>query len=287
MSKKYFLGVGVNFKKSALSEQLHGCENDILHWETMLQRLYGFQKDNCRTVFTSLATKDRVIFELESFVKKLEDDDLGIFVYSGHGTTKKSTDPHEKQDQGFTCFDNSIMDWEIRAILNMKERSKKAKIVLVFDCCYSGTITDSIFPPTPPVNKQFQSKTEILKYVSLTENEIQELNELKEGFDKDKKQTYRNIHFYDFYSEDAKEFYENEILISASGDDRTAIEDQIHYQTRIGILTNYLKIAITQNPNLNYVELFNNTSNLIKRAGHGQIPRFTGTEPFRSNFIFR
>lgn len=76
-------------------------------------------------------------------------------------------------------------------------------------------------------------------------------------------------------------------MISASGDDRTAIEDQIHYQTRIGILTNYLKIAITQNPNLNYVELFNNTSNLIKRAGHGQIPRFTGTEPFRSNFIFR
>lgn len=285
--KKHFLGVGVNFKSSNPYQALRGCENDIFHWESVLKSLYGFEADKCKKIFTSAATKEWILHEFESFIKKLKDDDLGVFVYSGHGTTKKSKGPNEDQDQGFTCFDYSIMDWEIRAYLNNKQRSKKAKIVLIFDCCYSGTITDSIFPPVPPLLKFTESSSHTLKYLELKDEEYENLTRLKESFIKNKKSEFINFDHYPIDSEEAIEYYQNELLISASGDNRLAAEDFIHYQTWIGVLTRFLITSITQNPSRNYYDLLEETRDLIERAGYRQTPRLTGSEAFKLKNIFR
>ena len=81
------------------------------------------------------ATKAAVSKALSDAVKS----NLAIFYFSGHGThTKATSDKTEVdgEDEYICCYDTVMADNEIWSIISQS----KGRVVLIFDCCHSGTM---------------------------------------------------------------------------------------------------------------------------------------------------
>lgn len=83
----------------------------------------------------SQATKQAVAQAMADAVKA----DLMVFYFSGHGThTKATTDKTEVdgEDEYICCYDTVLSDNEIWSMIS----KSKGRVVLIFDCCHSGTM---------------------------------------------------------------------------------------------------------------------------------------------------
>lgn len=128
-SKKAFvITVGV---ENGYAGNCPGAKKDCNNMKALLKKYAKTQV----SYIDAQATVDNVTAALELGVQS----ELCIFFYSGHGgSAAGSSDPTEidGRDEFICLFDEGLMDNDIWDIISQA----KGRVVLIFDCCHSGTL---------------------------------------------------------------------------------------------------------------------------------------------------
>lgn len=145
---KSALAIGINYVGTEY--ELRGCINDADDWAKLLGK-HGFQVG---LLPEKQATRANILHALQHLVSELKPGDVGCVTYSGHGTwvPDKDGDEPDGRDEAICPIDmgdgsNLILDDDLAKIFSAV--SPAARIVLITDCCHSGSVFR--FMPTPGV----------------------------------------------------------------------------------------------------------------------------------------
>lgn len=142
ITKKYFLGVGILYLNKPY--RLEGTENDIFELYNFFNYHYKIDESIIITDNSVLKpTKKTIIENFENVVKNLRSGDTFIFAYSGHGRRLKDLNNDEKDgidEYIYTSDEKNILDDEIHTLL--KQIPNGVKTLLIFDACYSSSMSD-------------------------------------------------------------------------------------------------------------------------------------------------
>lgn len=156
MSQSIALLVGLDYHNAdedARIPELHGTILDVRHVRDHLKTI-GFTDITVLTDGRKPVTRKDFKKTLRNFLRRpaLE----YVIFYSGHGTNYASpTASSEPEDEFLVMSDGFVMDDEIRDILS--EAPKEARIVVIADCCHSGTICDLQYNYQSPTDVQFDA----------------------------------------------------------------------------------------------------------------------------------
>jgi len=128
--------VGIN-NYPGIFNDLKGCVNDANDWSAVLQG-FGFQVS---MMLDSQATRTGVKAALQGLVDATNAGDVAVLTYSGHGTqvTDRSGDESDTYDEAIYLYDGTVIDDELRVILNGIH--PQATLVIISDSCFSGSVT--------------------------------------------------------------------------------------------------------------------------------------------------
>ena len=120
---------------------------------TRMHNLLKKYSNKTTLLISNKATKSVVVQKM----KEVCQNDLAIIYYSGHGGDKKQTEETKLnfeepsgKDQFLCLYDGGMLDDEIWSIIS----NAKGRVVLIFDCCHSGTMFRSANPLTFEIQKQ-------------------------------------------------------------------------------------------------------------------------------------
>lgn len=144
---------GNNMKKALITginkyptAPLRGCVNDALLMYKVLSERYGFKKENIDLMTDQECTKDNMLKHLRMLVKDAKPGDTIFFHYSGHGSQVVVNDwtNNEESDGRDEILCPIDLDWNDplrdHHLGNLfRTMPKGVKIVVVLDCCNSGT----------------------------------------------------------------------------------------------------------------------------------------------------
>ena len=146
LSRKALL-IGMNYPGTPY--KLSGCVNDINIIEKLLIEKFNFQSIvKLHDSSSILPNKVNILMQLKLLLNQSKSGDVLFFHYSGHGSQIKdiNRDESDGNDEVIIPLDyfsnNSIIvDDEIKGIIqeNLKEG---VKLIVLMDCCNSGTIFD-------------------------------------------------------------------------------------------------------------------------------------------------
>jgi len=153
---KHALIVGINkYLHMKKKYQLSGCVNDAKLMRNILISKFNFDPENIVALYDEAATRDSILAEMNRLASRIEQDDIVVFHYSGHGdrcitkaeSTEGSgkdscilpTDDSERSAEGKQIYreirDDQFRDW-LQILAN-----KTRYTTLIFDACHSGTMT--------------------------------------------------------------------------------------------------------------------------------------------------
>lgn len=144
--KKLALIVGINYPGTM--NELGGCVNDadnILH---KLINEFGFKLNNTQLLIDEAATKKNILEGIDWLVHQLQEGDVGVFFYAGHGTRTIDLPPidePEMLDEAIVPIDAIndrsllIRDDEIHE--KLQNLVQGVHFVVIFDSCHSETGT--------------------------------------------------------------------------------------------------------------------------------------------------
>ncbi|MEU5806320.1 caspase family protein [Streptomyces sp. NPDC047718] len=118
--------------------QLTACENDARDMAE-LARAAGFQDT---VLLTEQGTVGNITTELRKAARKLQDGDILLFTYSGHGGQMPDTegDEPDELDETLVFYDREFLDDELKR--EFRRFSPGVRIFSLLDCCHSGTATE-------------------------------------------------------------------------------------------------------------------------------------------------
>lgn len=138
--------VGMNGEDTSL--ELRGCINDARNLSEYLvdsKNVDSLDQVRCITDDTEVKpTRETIINNYREMLDKAEAGDVLYFTFSGHGTytLDRSGDEEDGKDEVLVCLDKTgIRDDELKA-LTMNHLKEGVSIVILFDCCHSGTLMD-------------------------------------------------------------------------------------------------------------------------------------------------
>jgi hypothetical protein len=139
--------VGINYTGTV--NELYGCINDTKNIEDLLKNKYNFTNVallNDETV--EKPTKQNILKGLQTLLSNTESGDTAFFMFSGHGTctTDLNKDETDGQDELIVPIDavsinTCILDDELNKLIR-NTLKPGAKLVALFDSCFSGTMLD-------------------------------------------------------------------------------------------------------------------------------------------------
>jgi len=90
-------------------------------------------------------------------IERVCENELAIIYYSGHGGTYYTQNPEEADgcDEFLVLYDYSIWDNDIWNIISQA----KGNVVLIFDCCHSETMFQTVLGSSIPVMPPMKSKS--------------------------------------------------------------------------------------------------------------------------------
>jgi hypothetical protein len=145
-AKTAFL-VGVNY--TGTINELYGCINDTKNIEDLLKNKYNFTNIALLNDETSdKPTKKNILNGLQTLLSNTNSGDTAFFMFSGHGTSTMDLNGDERDGRdevimpidAFT-IDTCIVDDELNKVIR-NGLKPGAKLVALFDCCFSGTVLD-------------------------------------------------------------------------------------------------------------------------------------------------
>mmetsp|Transcript_14543 Transcript_14543/g.31866 ORF Transcript_14543/g.31866 Transcript_14543/m.31866 type:complete len:327 (+) Transcript_14543:62-1042(+) len=102
-------------------------------------------------LYDNMATKENVTRAIREIGMRTGEDDYFIFFYAGHGTQVDDEDHDEEdgQDEAY-CFvtpqgelnEDSVMSDDVFAEVVSSSFNKRTRILIISDCCHSGSIAD-------------------------------------------------------------------------------------------------------------------------------------------------
>ncbi len=141
---------------------LDGCVNDIKAVEAYLRERVASDSewklieptDRPWILTNQEATREAIIKGFEQHLCKAENDDVVLFYYAGHGAQEKAPQEFWKieadgLDETLVCYDSrtqasrDLADKEL-AYLISKVSQKKPHVVIILDCCHSGSGTRDV-----------------------------------------------------------------------------------------------------------------------------------------------
>ena len=144
MKKALLIGIDY-FNNPVLS--LRGCINDVITTRNMLIDAYDYDQTNIVIMRDDSGdfmapTKTNIIKQLYKLVLQSENLEEIWFHYSGHGSQLQNQNsemkqiiiPSNYQEEG-VIKDSDILDI-------IKEISSPCRVIMIFDCCHSGSICD-------------------------------------------------------------------------------------------------------------------------------------------------
>lgn len=153
MAKKLFaLLVGIDDYPSPVPK-LGGCVNDIEAVEQFLRQRVGgdYALQTPRKLLDREAGRQAVIAGFREYLGQAGPGDLALFYYSGHGSQEMAdakfwkVEP-DRRNETLVCYDSrtpsgqDLADKEL-ALLIEEVAGKGAEVVVVLDCCHSGSGT--------------------------------------------------------------------------------------------------------------------------------------------------
>ena len=115
-----------------------GCEDDADRMETLLNKK-GF---DINKLVTEQATSESILKNINDAASSLDNGDLFVFFFSGHGdpapVPDKNGDEKDKQDEALAAFDRQIIDDELPPL--WAKFRPGVRILMISDTCHSGTI---------------------------------------------------------------------------------------------------------------------------------------------------
>jgi hypothetical protein len=140
-------------RRSGISD-LAGCVNDVRAMESLLLSRFGFDAAHMTTLVSPspksgrVPTRDAILAALEdTFLKKAQPGDIGVFYYSGHGSQIRNSksDEADKRDETIVPADGQdIRDKELGALYN-KIAERGVILTVISDSCHSGSIARGYF----------------------------------------------------------------------------------------------------------------------------------------------
>jgi len=176
----YSLHIGVNkYHPESEVPPLSGCENDVDALQSFLEDLLPTNHLRSKKLIDKDANYRNIIEHFgEKHLLNAKDGDVVIVQYSGHGAREKAApefDDHfpEGFSESLVCYDSrtsegfDLADKEL-AVLIDRISSKGVHVVLIMDCCHSGSISREINPEEDPKIKkrQFLANLETRPYDS-------------------------------------------------------------------------------------------------------------------------
>lgn len=145
--KRTALLAGINYTGTV--NELYGCINDTKNIQDLLKNKYNFTNVTLLNDETpEKPTKQNIMKGLQTLLSNTESGDTAFFMFSGHGTctTDLNNDEIDGQDEVIIpidaySFDTCILDDELNRLIR-NTLKPGAKLVALFDCCFSGTVLD-------------------------------------------------------------------------------------------------------------------------------------------------
>ena len=139
--------VGINY--TGTINELYGCINDTKNVQDLLKNKYNFTNVTLLNDETpEKPTKQNILTGLRTLLSNTASGDTAFFMFSGHGTCTADFNNDEKdgQDEVIVPIDaysigTCIIDDELNRMIR-DTLKPGAKLVALFDCCFSGTVLD-------------------------------------------------------------------------------------------------------------------------------------------------
>lgn len=148
----YALLVGINDYNHPKVSNLKGCVNDIANVKTYLESRFDEKNRDIKCLKNEDATYQNIINTFRSqLTAKAGKDDIVFFHYSGHGAREVAAEEFrpffpEGKEETLVCYDSrqpgghDLADKEL-AVLISEVAERGAHVVIVLDCCHSGSGT--------------------------------------------------------------------------------------------------------------------------------------------------
>ncbi len=156
MKSIYALLVGINDYPSPISK-LEGCVHDIQEMKSYLESRIrtdspnGDESLSVETLLDAEATRDAVIRAFRDHLGQARTDDVALFYFSGHGSQEQAPEEFwhlepDHLDETLVCYDSRTTEgWDLAdkelAKLISEVADSGAHVVVVLDCCHSGSGT--------------------------------------------------------------------------------------------------------------------------------------------------
>jgi pimeloyl-ACP methyl ester carboxylesterase len=162
----YALLVGINQYTSASDiPSLRGCLNDVDAMQTYLQTRLGEDSGrvHIKTLLNEQARREAVIEGFRNHLCQAESGDVAIFFYAGHGAQENAPEEFwhlepDRLDETLVCYDSrcdgswDLADKELAKLI-AEVADKNPHIVVILDCCHSGTATRGTLTATKAVRR--------------------------------------------------------------------------------------------------------------------------------------
>jgi hypothetical protein len=135
--------------------QLHGCVNDVRLMAGILRDAYGFPEANIIMLTDEQATQQGIRVAVETLIGAVTQGHVVVIEYSGHGSRVKDgpeADEPSGMDSTIVPHDSGRPPYPVRDITDdeihlwlSRLTQRTPNITLIFDCCYSGTISRDAF----------------------------------------------------------------------------------------------------------------------------------------------
>jgi hypothetical protein len=138
--------------------KLYGPRADVAALQSVLVERAGFRAEDIRTLLDAEATADSIRDGFGALIDASASGDLLLFYFAGHGSRvpddSGTFEERDRWDETLVPFDatagpgpcKDIRDEEIGRLIERANR-KTDQVVLIFDCCSSGTNTRAESPP--------------------------------------------------------------------------------------------------------------------------------------------
>lgn len=123
---------------------LNGCLNDVEDMAKMIRENYP--DADVRIFKDGQVTRAAFIANMEAAISSMKSGDSLLVHYSGHGTqvTDRHGDEEDGYDEALYLSDGTVIDDDVNA--SLQKIPEGALVVLMFDSCFSGTVTRGMNP---------------------------------------------------------------------------------------------------------------------------------------------
>ncbi|MGB0930592.1 MAG: caspase family protein [Chitinophagales bacterium] len=152
IKKLYALLVGINNYNHPKVSNLKGCVNDVVNIKTYLESRFDKENRDIECLINENASYQNIIETFRNHLTaKAKKGDVVFFHYSGHGAREVAAEGFrpffpEGKEETLVCYDSrqkgghDLADKEL-AVLISEVAAKGAHVVIVLDCCHSGSGT--------------------------------------------------------------------------------------------------------------------------------------------------